>query len=114
MRLDPEFPDAVEPAGLESWVIIGKVAGQEPSTHKFEVIFLSFISLESGRVFCTQNRVGRLLPHAASAARIWSSPDLSRSHDTIVEQQRFGIGPKLPVEVCMLAWFLVDNFAHIN
>jgi len=46
----------VKPAGLEPRVIIGKGTGQELSTHEFEIICLCFISWESGRVFCTQNR----------------------------------------------------------
>jgi hypothetical protein len=33
MRLNPEFRDAAEPAGLESWVIIGKVTGQPVKNH---------------------------------------------------------------------------------
>ena len=46
MRLKPEFPDTVEPAGLESWVILGEVTGQEQSAHESELICFFFISLE--------------------------------------------------------------------
>ena len=37
MRLNPEFPDAVEPTELESWIIIGKV--QVKSYRLTEMIF---------------------------------------------------------------------------
>ena len=90
MRLNPEFLDAVEPPRLKSWLIIGKVAGQEPLTHEFEVIFLSFISLESGRVFCTQNRVGRPFPHAASAARISDDPTIRLWNNSVSDWPKAG------------------------
>ena len=102
MRLDSEFLDA-----LESWVIIGKCAGQEPSTHKFEVIFLSFISLESGRRRIESGAYNPITPRCVRHTYIaWS-------HGTIVdllEQQRFCIGSSAQ----SLRWSLVGHFAHTN
>ena len=81
LRLDLEFPDAVEPPGLESWVILGEVTGQKPSAHESEMVCFFFISLERTSLLCEELMFGPIGDLGRKTAK--------QSHDCFVQ-----IGPR--------------------